>query len=220
MTLAQIKTFCTTKLGITDAAANTVAGTFASARWKMIWDAQPWRQTRWQQQVTVPAGTQDITLDSQFELVTAARWKGSDELLAVSDVSAFSQNPAGYDQSGPPLGFAQLARDTSGNVRIRLFQIPTEEQPLLVLGKRKCTELTADSDVPLIPGIDPCLCAFVMGDLYQWIRQFSKAEICFGEANALLAKMVEIETAQTSEVRRIIPVDDSSRPEDAIYGIF
>jgi hypothetical protein len=216
MTLGELKTFCTTKLGITDTAAKSVAGTFANARWKMIWDAQPWRQTRWQATISVPAGTQDVTLGTEFEFVTACRWKGQNELLPISDQAAFSINPAGYDQSGTPLGFAQIGKTTGGLVQIRLFQIPTETQNLLVLGKRKCIELTADSDTPLIPGIDPCLQAFVMGDLYQWIRQFSKAQVHYEEANALLAKMVEIETAQTSEIRRIIPMEEPSR--EATYS--
>jgi hypothetical protein len=44
-----------------------------------------------------------------------------------------------------------------------------------------------------------------MGDLYQWMRQFSKAGAFFQEAQALLAKMIEIETAQTTELRQLLP---------------
>lgn len=218
MTLAEIKNFCSTKLGMTDTATKTVAGTFANARWKMIWNAQPWRQSRWQASITVPAGQQDVALGTEFEFVTAARWKGNNELQPISDLTAFSLNPAGYDQAGTPLGFAQIGKTTGGLVQIRLFQIPTETQTLLVIGKRKCIELMIDTDTPLIPGIDECLQAFVMGDLYQWIRQFSKAQTCYEEANLLLAKMVEIETAQTSEVRRIIPTVEAISGDGGYAG--
>lgn len=46
-----------------------------------------------------------------------------------------------------------------------------------------------------------------MGDLYQWIRQMSRAQVFFQEANALQARMIEIETAQTAEIRRVIPME-------------
>lgn len=216
MTLAELKTFTTGKLGITDATALDQAEDFIQARWKMIWNAQPWRQTRWQETISVPAGTQDVTLGAEFEFVTACRWNGDRELTPTSDASALSAYPAGYDGSGTPVSFAQLAKTSAGLVQIRLFQTPTETKNLLVLGKRTCVDLTAPTDSPLIPGVDECLQAFVMGDLFQWIRQFSKAQACYAEANALLQKMVEIETQQANEIRRIIPLVDPG--DDANYS--
>jgi hypothetical protein len=54
-----------------------------------------------------------------------------------------------------------------------------------------------------------------MGDLYEWLRQFSKAEWYFKKAAILLEKMKDIETVQASEVRRIIPFVDTL---DGEYG--
>lgn len=217
MTLAELKTFTTAKLGITDADALAQAGEFIKARWKMIWNAQPWRQSRWQETVSVPADTQDVTLGAEFEFVTACRWKGEQELMPINDQTAFSLNPAGYDQSGPPAAFSQLAKTSAGLVRIRLHQIPNETQPLLVLGKRKCVELTSASDTPLIPGVDECLTAFAMGDLYQWIRQFSKAQACYNEANGLMEKMIEIERQQSAGISRLVPVEQQLESYNSVY---
>lgn len=215
MTLLELKNFTTAKLGITDAATKAQAGEFLKMRWVMIWNAQPWRQARWQETVSVAAGTQDVALSAAVEFVIACRWKDQNELMPMSVEAAFSMNPSGYDQQGTPAAFAQIAKTAGGLAQIRLFQIPNETQNLLVIAKRKCVALVTDTDSPLIPGVDECLQAFAMGDLFQWIRQFGKAQACFEEANALLAKMVEIETAQTTEVRRIIP---SVEPDDATSG--
>lgn len=207
MTKGQIKAYCTAKLGITDATALAIAGTFVDARWQMIWNNADWRQARYQQTLAVSAGTQDVELDANFELPKAYRWGGDTELLPLNDVNALALNPAGYDAAGPVNGVVPLGKNSSGVFVLRLVSIPTETKNLFVIGKRKCVALSSDSDSPLIPGVDECLCAYVMGDLYQWIRQFTKAREFFTEANALLQKMVEIEMAQTAEIRRIIPVE-------------
>lgn len=207
MTKGQIKTYCTAKLGITDATALSIAGTFIDARWQMIWNAADWRQARYQQTLAVPAGTQDVTLHTNFELPKAFRWGDNTELLPVNDLNALAMNPAGYDTAGPVAGVIPLGKNSAGDFQLRLVSVPTEAKNLFVIGKRKCVTLDTDNASPLIPGVDECLCAFVMGDLYQWIRQLSRAQLFFQEANALLQKMVEIEMAQTSEIRRIIPVE-------------
>jgi hypothetical protein len=207
MTKGEFKTYTTAKLGITDSTALARAGTFIEARWRMIWNAANWRQSRYQQTVAVSAGTQDVTLDSNFDFPTAFRWAEAYEVLPVNDLNALAMNPTGYDSTGQVVGVIPLGKDSSGNFVLRLVSKPAESKNLLVLGKRKCVNLTSDSDSPLIPGVDECLCAFVMGDLYQWIRQMNRAQAFFAEAQALLAKMVEIEMAQTAEIRRIIPVE-------------
>lgn len=207
MTLAEIKAFTTGKLGIADATALAQAELFTKHRWRLLWNDELWRQTRWQATLAVVAGTQDITLPDEFEFVTAARWADNIELLGISDQSALATNPAGYDQSGAVLAFVPIAKDADGNARIRLMQTPRESKNLLVLGKRKCVELVNPADTPLIPGADQVLCEYVMGDLYEWLRQLNKANVFFNKGNALLLKMKEIETAQTSEIRRIIPTE-------------
>ena len=204
MTRTEIINYCTAKLGITDATAAAQAGTFLDARHAMIWNEELWRQTRYQEAISVAAGTQDVTLGANCEFVTACRWAGTYELMPMSDGAALSLDPAGYDGSGAVLGFVPLGKNASGLAQIRLMRIPTETKPLLVLGKRKLLALAA-GDTPPIPGEDMALIEFVMGDLYEWLRQLSKAQYFFAKGAAMLGKMKEIETAQTAEIRRIIP---------------
>ncbi len=206
MTRAESIAYCTGKLGITDAAATTKAASFYDARWSMLWNEENWRQTRYQQTVACGAGTQDITLHANFEFVTACRWAGAYELMPTNDAVALASNPVGYDTSGPVLGFIPLGKDTNGAVQIRLLQVPTEAKNLLVLGKRKVLALS-NSDTPPIPGADQALNEFVMGDLYEWLRQLNKATHFFQKGGILLQKMKEIEIEQAAEIRRIIPTE-------------
>lgn len=204
MTRTEIINYVTAKLGLTDSATQTLAGTFVDARHAMIWNEENWRQTRYQETVAVTSGTQDITLGANCEFVIAARWADRYELLPTSGAAALQMNAMGYDTGGPVLGFEPLGKDTSGNCKIRLLQIPQQSANLLVLGKRKVLALSG-SDTPPIPGEDQALCEFVMADLYEWLRQASKAQYYLGKAGILLQKMKDIETAQSGEIRRIIP---------------
>ena len=206
MTRAEIITYCTAKLGITDATATAQAGTFLDARHAMVWNEELWRQTRYQESVSVAAGTQDVTLGANCEFVTACRWAGAYELMPLSDASAMALDPAGYDASGAVHGFVPLGKNSSGYAQIRLMRIPTEAKTLLVIGKRKLLALAA-GDTPPIPGEDIALAEFVMGDLYEWLRQLSKAQYFFAKGAAMLGKMKEIEVAQTAEIRRIVPTE-------------
>lgn len=208
MTRAETVTYTTGKLGITDAAALTKAAEFYDARWSMLWNEENWRQTRYQQTVAVGVGTQDVTLSSNFEFVKVCRWAGNYELLPTSGTAALASNPYGYDTAGPVLGFEQLAKDSNGNVQIRLLQIPNEAQSLLVIGKRKVLAL-GNSDTPPIPGADQVLNEMVMGDLYEWLRQMTKAQYFFQKGTVLLQKMKDIETQQSGEIQRIIPIEQT-----------
>jgi hypothetical protein len=213
MTKSEIITFCTAKFGVTDASTQAQAALFLDARHAMLWNEHDWRQARYQQTVAVPAGTQDVTLDSNFEIVRGARWAGQQELLPTNDAAALALNPAGYDQTGPVLGFIPLGKDAAGSVVIRLVQKPAEAKTLLVFGKRKVVAL-ASGDTPPIPGEDQALCEFVLGDLYEWFRQFAKATHFMQKGMALLERMRAIEVEQSGEIRRIIPMEQVHDGDD------
>jgi hypothetical protein len=222
MTLAEIKTFTTSKLGITDSATLAMAELFAKARWRTIWNEADWRQARYQETVAVNAGTQDVTLNARFDTVKACRWAGQNEITSINDISALMMDPVGYDGAGTPVAFVPIGRTLpSGALQVRLIRKPDVAGNLLVIGKRKPVELTTgtpDSDnvaeVP-IPGGSECLCDFTMADLYEWLRQFSKAEWYLKKAAIQLEKMKEIESSQASEIRRLIPYVQVMDGEDA-----
>lgn len=203
MTRAQIITYATTKLGITDSAASTAAGTFLDMRHSMIWNDADWRQARVQEAVSIVAGTQDYALGSTFEFIKAARWDGRYEVPVVADQTAITKMPDLYDRAGPLVGVIPLAR-SSGVAQIRVIGVPQHAGTLLVIGKKKATALGTDDEPPLA-GEDMVLCEFVLADLYEWLRQFSKAQHYLGKAGILLQKMRELESTQAAEMHQVIP---------------
>jgi hypothetical protein len=206
MNLDAIVDYACTKLGFADLTAREAAAKFADARWAMIWNHAIWRQSRTSATVAVTAGQQEVVMPAEIDLVHAIRI-GPDRMLMPSlDIDALWLDPAGRDQPGHTAAFAVIGKNAEGRTRIRLQRPPDQATTLLVLGKLPAPRLLLGTDTPMgIPGAAECLLAFVMGDLEQWQRQFSKAERFFAEANALLLKSVEQETHQNAEIRRIIP---------------
>jgi hypothetical protein len=214
MNLDALVDYATTKLGITDLDARTAAAKFADGRWAMIWNHAIWRQTRVSTEIAVPAGTQEVVLPATIDLVHAVRIAGNAMLMPTIDIDALWLDPAGRDQPGATAAFSVLGKNDAGLTRILLHRPPQADTTLLVLGKLPPTRLLLGTDTPMgIPGATECLVAFVLGDLHQWIRQFSKAQAFFTEANALLAKSVEQETHQNAETRRIIPIPQQLEDE-------
>lgn len=207
MTLDGIVDYATTKLGIADLSAREAAAKFADGRWAMIWNHAMWRQTRTSATIAVEAGTQEVIMPTEIDLVHAVRMGGVQMLEPTLDIDALWLDPSGRDQPGATASFAVLGKNAAGQTRIRLQRPPHTATTLLVLGKLPPPRLLLGSDTPMgIPGGEECLIAFVLGDLHQWVRQFSKAQAFFEEANALLLKSVEQETHQNAETRRLIPM--------------
>lgn len=206
MNLGEIVSYTTAQLGIDDLTARDRAATIARARWSMIWNHSMWRQSRHVDTVAVAASQAEVVLPALFDLVHAVRLGADQTLEAVLDTDALWLDPGARDHPGHTAAFAVLGKSEAGAVRLHLLRPPQQATTLLVMGKRAAPALAVDTDAPVgLPGVDECLCAFVLGDLHRWIRQHGKAQGYFQEANALLAKMVEIETAQNAGARRVIP---------------
>jgi hypothetical protein len=179
VTLLEISDYCAASLGFPDATTKTQAKEFARLRWKMIWDALIWRQSRVRKTMSVTAGTQVVTMDSDVQKVLAVRIDGQRELMPSDDLAQMALDPAGADTSGDAVAFMPEPSDSSGNARIRLHRPPLANCTLLLICKAKCTPLVNDSDSPTLDGVDQCLIAYTLGDLYQWARQGSRAQIKF-----------------------------------------
>lgn len=205
MLTSEIAAFACAKIRIEDADTLAQALKFTRFRWANLWDDSDWRQARHAQTVAVAAGVQDVTLDADFGLVQACRWGADIELPVLSERSQLAADPAAQERSGTPAGFIVLPKE-AGICRVRLVPIPQVDGDLLVLGKRKCPTL-ADGDEPPLPGASEALAAFVEGDLWRSIfRQFSKAQACYEEANALLARMRDLENRQSQQGWRLVPI--------------
>lgn len=206
MTFYDLGDFCAKAVGIEDNLTRDKAKEFIGLRWKMIWDSRPWKQALVTHTQTVTAGTQEVTLtDPNLDRMVNARWGGSQALDGVAPDLAFRTDPRAWDSTGQILGYTERPKAVDGLLVIRLLRAPVETQDLLCLCKRKCPALVNNSDVPLLSGVDQALLAYGQGDLYRWLRQFTKADQLFQEAAQHVATMISIDSDQSANSQRLVP---------------
>lgn len=92
--------------------------------------------------------------------------------------------------------------------RIRMLGIPTTATAVLVLGKKRRSDLLYDGDAPSLLGVDNALIAFVTSDLWKRLRQYSKATAELQEATAHIASMADQERSQQACSVQIIPQEE------------
>jgi hypothetical protein len=73
--------------------------------------------------------------------------------------------------------------------------------------KSEIRPLVADTDAPMISGIDNALIKYGTADMLKRQRQYGKAQLETGEGDRLLAVARDAETNQTARVMRITPED-------------
>lgn len=205
-TRSALVTYVTDKFGDTSTAIVTRAKGFYDARYNMIQDRYFWKQMKVSETVSVPADTQDVTFSSALDLITTAMWDKI-YLGPVNQEQVFQIDTDALTAEGTPVSFSVLPKTDAGLARIRLYRTPTETKNLTVLGKAP-TETLSDSEKPRLTGIDQALQAFILGDLWEHKRQFSKRDALFAEAEAFLQKMIDIERDQGANSARIIPHEE------------
>ncbi len=204
-TRSALVAYVTDKFGDTTDAIVTRAKGFYDSRYDMIQDRYFWKQLKDSESQTVAADTQDVTFTSALDLITAVSWDGY-ALQVINQEQVFQIDPTAYNASGTPVSFSVLPKTSAGLPRIRLYRTPTTSATVIAMGKASPETLT-DSESPRITGIDQALHGYIMGDLWESKRQYTKASACFQEAEAFLQKMIDIEEEQGANNAQIIPSD-------------
>lgn len=208
MTLLEIAQFAARTVRMPDDVTLATAKQFAALRWAMIWDSRVWAQAVLPTAQAVPAGTQELVLDEALaDRVLAVRWNTETDLPGLSWDTAYRGDPAGWDAPGSPIGYVERPK-TAGHATIRFLRAPSEAGTVLVLAKRTCPPLVADSDSPTIPGTDQALIAYVTGDLLSHMGQTGRAQVYWQEGTAHQQAMQAAEAEQSQTVRRLIPSSD------------
>lgn len=226
MTLAQIASFVTTKLSLTDSDSVAACKEFINARYRMIWDSCLWRDSIGISSTTVVAGTTQVIFENpsdyllfqdnqgaQFYIETPVAIKLVDssnnhtDLIGADWVSFFQIDPSSFDTStafrAQPRNFIVLPT-YQGFACVRMVPTPDVDSTAYCLGKVKWQELQ-DSHTPLLRGVDNALIAYAEGDMMERARQYGKAQAKFAEAAAHVGTMKDLEKNQTQTISRIIP---------------
>jgi len=225
MTLQDMSSFVTAKIGRTDSDSVSKCREFLARRYELVWNSQLWRETLVTSSQSVPAETQDVTLDdSSIDQIVAVRW--SDTTLGpVAHEQVFAIDPTLFDNSGTPLAFITLPKTPSGSARIRLVQKPNQTKTLTILGKVKLRiidgsnqfqirNLTEILDKPAISNLDNALLAFAEADMLTRERQYSKAQIMQAEAVAQTKVAVGVEKNQSANNLQVLAVDSGEWSRD------
>ena len=140
----------------------------------------------------------NVTFESYSEITSLSKEETIDTIIV--------KNITGYDK------FYWNGWETKSEFqRVRLYSRPEYDSTgpiqLTILGKKKIRPLTADTDAPMISGIDNALIKYGTVDMLKRQRQYGKAQLETGEGDRLLAVARDAETNQTAKIMRIIPED-------------
>ncbi|MEW6303497.1 MAG: hypothetical protein AB1705_08510 [Verrucomicrobiota bacterium] len=160
----------------------------------------------------------DELIQETINAVVTAGLGGFSGLLSASvkEIVSFSKGAtAGYIwlNNGTGTRYTALgAAETSHQryPRLRIMTKPNQDTAMKALVKKRHQPLTYDYDEPDLLGIENTLLAFAQGDMLEWMRQYSKANLKFQEALGLLEAYKIKEVAQEAALRRFIPEGEAA----------
>lgn len=186
MTLAELATFITQKVGDTSSSAVALAKEFVKARYRMLWDAHPWRDIVTDELGPSVSGVSDYQVDG-IDRILSVRFNATAELLRLDHWEVVRLYPSGvFSEQGTPKYYVPLPA-VSGDAAVRLVPTPNVVQTINVWGCRTFVPLSADGDSPLILGCDNALLAYAQGDILERQRHYEKAKLKFQEGAEQLA---------------------------------
>lgn len=201
MTLSEIATYITGKVGQIDATSVALCKTFIKRRYQLIWDSHPWRDAQITASTSVTAGTSSVAMPASMERVIAIQ-ANLRFLDPVDSTYLIQTDPGIFTRSGTPEVYEEWTDAAASDAKkIKVFPTPTVNTTLFIVGKRTRPELT-DSTSSIIRNIDNALIAYATGDMLERQRQYAKAQSKFQEASTLLEAAKAIETGQANRPRR------------------
>jgi hypothetical protein len=175
-----------------------LARNFLKRRYRMIWDSFAWKDSLTTATASTTNAQNYITMPSGIERAISVTADG--KLLDPVDAAYLMQvDPTIFTRSGVPLVFEE--RDVSGAKRIMLFPIPDAVYSVTVAGKKTITNLSADTDAPVIRNIDNVLIVFAASDLQARLGNNEQAKALVEEGSAELQALQKLESEQTFRAR-------------------
>ena len=235
MTLSEIATLITNKLGRTDSGnANSsvdICKSFIKRRYKMIFDNTIWLETLGACYETVTATIPGITISSspvvwyspkattvsgtapKVDIPMAVRFEKTGE---ESGVEVTPSNWWTYFQTTPDkiMNYTSIRGTPENFIHLpkdadgysRIQLVPSPDVGGSVFIMGKLAWAEpADDDSPIITGIDEALLAYAEGDMLERGRKYAKAQLKFQEASSLVSAMRQTQRQQFGSETLIIP---------------
>lgn len=185
-------------------AAETDCKHYVNLAYQAIWDMDTWTDTKsnWSQSVT--SGTGDITLSAEIDRVQAVVWDGQ-ELENIDHLKMFRVRPSWQTDTGTPAYYMVQPKNSSGTQVIRLDVLPTLTKTILVIGKKKFTALSSDSDILLLGNADNAVISMAAGMYFKSVRLFNSGNDRLAEAFGHIKIMKNLERNQQTNIVQLMP---------------
>ena len=220
MTLGDYVSFITPVVGQTDTVSQGLCKTFVQRRYQMIYDMRNWKDAL--DLVTgLSVGVSGLMdYPPTIDRVVAVRGNGNHLIMPSDAAQVMEMDPTLFERTGDPQvwfdyvftgrlpgddpQFDPLAPAPTRH-KMKFLPTPTVTTPIILQGTRNFTQMTHDTDEPVLRGIDEALIAYATGDMLRRQRQYQKAQLVYQEAAAALKSMVAEETESAAYNARIIP---------------
>lgn len=197
MTFDDIVSLVCAKIGKTDTYAQARALDFVQRRHKQIWDSFDWTAAKTIVSPTPTTTTFDV---SNAEKVISARFNG-EFIDPVTPSFIFESHPELIDDTGKPLYYWSHYDTTTSSLSITLY--PGIDPAGVYAGKTLDllvkSSYNTSATTTFISNIDNALIAFVLADMWEFLRQLTKYQAKLQEAQALLT---EAQNADSPSVPR------------------
>lgn len=201
MTLLEISDHVCDIAGVFDTAKKATCKRFVIRRNQMAYDAHPWNEAQIVESVTAIAEAQSVTLPATVDMVISVR-AGTRSLEPVNSTFLAQTDPLIFERSGTPTMYEEWTDTAASNARkLKLFPIPNANIDLLIVGKRKLVNMSADGSSSVLRNIDNCLIAYALGDMQRKLRQWAKADKAYEEAGAMLQAAWALSQDQANKPR-------------------
>ena len=157
--------------------------------------------------VTVRGRLGDV---DQSEVVAVTGGGQTNSIYSYDHISSLGKDSLDYpltvkDSIGTTLLNLPADEGDRRHQRIHFHSTPRTPGTLMILYKRRCKDLTHDSDSTEIEGFDNMLLAAAITDMREGERQISKAAAKAQEVAGLMQVAIDLEKEQSASMPRLIP---------------
>jgi hypothetical protein len=200
LSLSEMASFITSKVGQFDATSVALCKRFIAARYGMVFDSYFWSDARITARVVLdgipPSST--FPVPEGMDRIVSMRLEPGDFLDPVTETFLIESDTSALTETGTPRYYSEV------NGVVRLYPAPERGSAptIYIFGKRTIPPLSDDDDVSILRNCDNAIIAFAMGDMLERARQYAKAQAKFQEAASLLEEAKSVEKDQANQPRR------------------
>jgi hypothetical protein len=220
MTLQEMTNLIITELGVYDDTSIALCKQFLNKEYHTLWDKYPWAGTQMIGIATIVVGQSTVTMPAGMGMAITVRatnvstglptepdapdatFRSDARFLdPITATFLIQTDPSILERGGYVKYYEEDTDPVTGVKSLKVYPRPTVNTELFIIGKRICPGLINNSDISIIPNLDPAIIAYAYFDMLQRQRQYAKADIKRKEAQELEAVAWSVEQQQANRPR-------------------